>query len=188
MIRSMKISSDPSPNFGFVMKDIGRLYVKLFETAAEHLGITFAEAKVLISLSRTPAVSQIQLAEQTLVEPMSLVRILDRMERDGWIERRPHPTDRRAHQLHLTASAEPMLGKILKVSTQLRVQSLSGFRPEERAVLIGLLERLQEQLLHMTTEQTDKAAQRPPSADERKARPVGHSASSKGARTQRVLR
>ena len=192
MISVMKLSADRSANFGLLMKDIGRLYVKLFNFVSEDIGVSFAEAKVLMCLSQAPAVSQIQLAELAYIEPMSLVRILDRMEHQGWIERRPHPTDRRARQLHLTASAAPMIETIVKVSSQMHVQSLGVFRAEERTVLMDLLEQLHAQLLHMVTEQTDKAVQRPSSGNEtgrragRNARPLARSAASKAARTQRV--
>ena len=94
----MNTPADRLRNFGFLINDIGRLYTKLFEYEADHLGITLAEAKVLIALSRNAGLNQVQLAELSGVEPMSLVRILDRMEADHWIERRAHPTDRRARQ------------------------------------------------------------------------------------------
>jgi MarR family transcriptional regulator, transcriptional regulator for hemolysin len=155
----MSTPADRLHNFGFVIKDIGRLYTRLFEYEAEHLGITLAEAKVLTYLSRNPALSQVQLSELTGVEPMSLVRILDRMEADQRIERRAHPTDRRARQLHLRAKGEATLDQIWKLSAQVRSQSLTGFKVEERNQLITLLERVHEQLLQMT-EQMDKAATR----------------------------
>lgn len=156
----MSASSDRIGNFGYLIKDIGRLYTKLFETEAEHLGITLADAKVLTYLSRNRGISQIQLAELTGVEPMSLVRILDRMEADQWIERRPHPTDRRARQLHLKDQAQSALDQIVKLSTQVRGQSLAGFKADERNVLVDLLERVHAQLLQMLAEQSRKIPQR----------------------------
>src|SRR5262245_20749709 len=104
--------NDRLANFGFLIKDISRLFTKLFESEAEHLGITLAEARVLIYLSRNPGITQVQLAELSAVEPMTLVRILDRMEADKWIERRPHPTDRRARQLLLKERAQSPLAQM----------------------------------------------------------------------------
>jgi MarR family transcriptional regulator for hemolysin len=57
-------------------------------------------------------ISQVQLAELTDIEPMTLVRILDRMESDGWLERRSDPADRRARRLYLTQEGKPMVNKI----------------------------------------------------------------------------
>jgi MarR family transcriptional regulator for hemolysin len=156
----MSTSPDRIRNFGYLIKDIGRLYTKRFEEQADHLGITLSEAKVLTYLSRNSGVSQIQLAELTGVEPMSLVRILDRMEADNWIERRPHPTDRRARQLHLKPQAQSMVDQIAKLSTQVQAQSLVGFKADERSTLVDLLLRVHQRLLHTVSEKNGKPSQR----------------------------
>jgi DNA-binding MarR family transcriptional regulator len=149
----MSTPADRLQNFGFLIKDIGRLYTRLFEYEADHLGIKLDEAKVLTYLSRNPGLNQVQLAELTGVEPMSLVRILDRMAADQRIERRAHPTDRRARQLHLQAHGQSTLEQIWKLSAQVRSRALAGFKADERNLLIDLLERAHEQLVHMVTEQ-----------------------------------
>jgi MarR family transcriptional regulator for hemolysin len=156
----MSAASDRFGNFGFLIKDIGRLYTKLFEYEADHLGITLADAKVLTYLSRNSGINQVQLAELAGIEPMSLVRILDRMEADKWIERRPHPTDRRARKLHLGEQAQPTIDQIIKLSSQVRAQSLTGFKADERNQLIDLLERVHVQLLQMISEQKPRTPTR----------------------------
>jgi DNA-binding MarR family transcriptional regulator len=158
----MSTPSDRMCNFGFLIYDIGRLFTKRFQIEAEHLGISLTEAKVLTNLSRNPSISQAQLAELSGVEPMTIVRILDRMEADKWIERRPHPTDRRARQLHLGERAQSTLEQILKVSTQVRGEALAGIKADERATLLDLLERVHGQLQESLSEQNGKASQRPP--------------------------
>lgn len=141
---------DRTRNLGFLIKDIGRLYTRLFESQAGHLAVSLAECKVLTYLTRHAGVNQVQLAELTGMEPMSLVRILDRMEADGLIERRQHPTDRRARQLYLKDKAQPALDQLWKVSDQVRAQVLSGIKAEDRQWLIGLLEQIHGNLLGLT--------------------------------------
>ncbi len=160
----MSTSPDRIRNFGYLIKDIGRLYTKQFEAEADHLGITLSEAKVLTYIGRNSGLSQIQLADLTGVEPMSLVRILDRMEADNWIERRAHPTDRRARQLYLKTKAQPMIDQIVKLSTQVQAQSLVGFKADERSALVDLLLRVHQRLLHMVSEKNGKHSQRATSA------------------------
>jgi DNA-binding MarR family transcriptional regulator len=140
-------SMDRTRNLGFLIKDIGRLYTRLFESQAGHLALSLAECKVLTYLTRHAGVNQVQLAELTGMEPMSLVRILDRMEADGLIERRQHPTDRRARQLYLKDKAQPALDQLWKVSDQVRALVLSGIKAEDRQWLIGLLEQIHGNLL-----------------------------------------
>lgn len=142
-------------SFGFIVKDIGRLYTRLFEQRASELHVTLAECKVLTYLQRNEGISQIRLAELTGVEPMRLVRILDRMEADDWIERRAHPTDRRVRQLHLRPKAQPALEELWKLSDQVRAQVLAGLKAEERTALMDLLERVH---MNLSRAQVDEAA------------------------------
>src|SRR5277367_5189535 len=97
----MALATDRLRNFGFLVRDVSRLYVKNFERHARELELTLQQCKVLAHLSRNEGISQARLAELTETDPMTLVRTLDRMQRDGWIERRADANDRRAHCLYL---------------------------------------------------------------------------------------
>ena len=72
-------------HFGFIIKDVQRLWVRLFEQRLPQLGMTFTQSKVLVFLSRNEGMTQAKLAEASDTEPMTLVRVLDRMERDDWM-------------------------------------------------------------------------------------------------------
>jgi DNA-binding MarR family transcriptional regulator len=139
--------TDRTRNLGFLIKDIVRLYTKLFERQTNDLDWNLGECKVLTYLHRYAGVSQIRLADLTGVEPMSLVRILDRMESEGLIERRPHPTDRRARQLFLKDKAQHTLEQLWKLSDATRAQALAGIKSDERQMLIDLLERVHRNLI-----------------------------------------
>ena len=101
----------------------------------------------LTELEKNEGISQARLAELSEVEPMAMVRILDRMEADGVIERRPDPDDRRARRLHLTARAKPLLEEIWRLAALTRAETLAGIARAEREALIDLLERLETNLL-----------------------------------------
>ncbi|WP_235936726.1 MarR family winged helix-turn-helix transcriptional regulator [Steroidobacter agaridevorans] len=134
-------------NFGFILKNIERLYTKRFEALAQELSLTLPQCKALFQLSRNEGISQKRLAELAEIEPMTLVRILDRMESDGWVERRPDPNDRRARTLYVTAGAKPVLEQIDRLSAQMRAEALAGLSGEQRNQLMGLLEHVYQNLL-----------------------------------------
>jgi MarR family transcriptional regulator, transcriptional regulator for hemolysin len=92
-------------------------------------------------------VSQKRLAELIEVDPMTLVRILDRMEADGWVQRRSDPEDRRARSLILTDKAKPILDHIWRLAGETRAEVLEDLAVEERIKLMELLERLHTNLL-----------------------------------------
>lgn len=138
---------DKLRNIGFLIKDINRAYTRVYEERVEHLDVTLSQCRALVYISKNEGISQARLAYLTGIEPMSLVRILDRMEADHWIERRVHPSDRRARQLYLKPQCKPTLEQIWKLGDEVRSEMLSGFKSEERAQLLNLLERARDNLL-----------------------------------------
>jgi MarR family transcriptional regulator for hemolysin len=80
---------------------------------------------------------------------MTLVRTLDRMEGDGWLERRPDPNDRRAHQLHLKQAATPVLEEILRLGDKARGEVLRGLSQDDRMKLLTLLEHVHVNLTEL---------------------------------------
>jgi DNA-binding MarR family transcriptional regulator len=88
---------DLDRSFGFLVHDVARLFGRRFnQRALLFLGLTRAQCKVLGYLARNEGINQAGLADLLEIKPMTLVRQIDRMEEDGWIERQPQPGDRRA--------------------------------------------------------------------------------------------
>jgi MarR family transcriptional regulator, transcriptional regulator for hemolysin len=133
---------DRMRNFGFLLKDVSRKYVLRFEQRARGIALTLPQCKALVRLEKNQGVSQARLAELADVEPMTMVRILDRMEADGLLERRPDPGDRRARCLYLTAKAKPLLDEIWRLAELTRAETFAGINRQERDAFIGLLERM----------------------------------------------
>lgn len=133
-------------NLGFLLKDVTRLYVRYFERRARELQLTLTECKVLGYLARNEGTSQARLAEITETDPMTLVRTLDRMQEQQWIERRPDPSDRRAHRLYLREASKPIIARMWKIADQARTEALAGLSPSEREQLIATLERVHQTL------------------------------------------
>lgn len=134
-------------NFGFVLNTLSRLYTKRFERLAHQLTLTLAQCKALKHLTRNQGVSQARLAEIADIEPMTLVRVLDRMELDGWVERRVAPDDRRARSLYVTAGAAPILERMDKITAQMREEALAGLGAEQCAQLMELLDQVHANVL-----------------------------------------
>ncbi len=133
--------------FGFLVKDVSRLWVRHFEQRAVQLGMSLTQCKVLVFLSRNEGATQAKLAELSDTDPMTLVRVLDRMQRDGWIERRPDPSDRRAHRLHLRPASEPVLAEIMRIGEKARNEALAGISADEREQMMTLLEKVRSNLV-----------------------------------------
>jgi len=130
-------------SFGFLVHDVARLFARRFnQQALLCLGVNRSQCRILAYLARYEGINQAGLADLLEIKPMTLVRHIDRMEADGWIERRPDPADRRAHRLVLTKKARPILAGILDVSTAVRRESFANLSDEEGRHLIDLLRRV----------------------------------------------
>ncbi len=104
--------SDHQRDLLFLLNDIGRLLRTEADRLAKTHGMTRAQWGILIWLERTPGLSQRELAEVLEVEPITVARLVDRLEQRGVVERRPDERDRRIWRLHLTAAAHPLMGEI----------------------------------------------------------------------------
>lgn len=128
------------PNIGYLLNDSSRLLRRAFDERVRELGLTAVQARLLLALQKFPDNNQVFYADRLEVEPITLTRIVDRMEEAGWIERMTDPADRRARRLHLTDKSRGIVSKL-----RLRVEGLVedmafGLSPGERAELKRLLE------------------------------------------------
>ena len=144
----------PGRTLGFVLNDVARLMRKRFEQRARAaaLGLTRAQAAVLAYLARQEGINQAALAQLLELEPITLARLLDRLQAAGLVERRPDPKDRRAHLLYLTAAAYPLLDRIFALAAEVREDALAGVAEADRGRLLDLLIEMKANLI------TDAAA------------------------------
>lgn len=138
---------NPQPTLGFVLNDVARLLRKRFEQRARSLGLTRAQWQVLAQLSKNEGIHQGGLADLLDIEPITLVRILDRLEANGFVERRRHPTDRRIWLLHLTPKAHPMLDLMREIGDATRQEALVDLSDAERHQLLTMLTTMKQNLL-----------------------------------------
>jgi MarR family transcriptional regulator for hemolysin len=139
-------TDDRLRNFGFLLKEVTRRYVLRFEVHARAISLNLSQAKALIRLQKNEGVSQARLAELVEVDAMAMVRIVDRMEADGLLERRSDPADRRARCLYLTAKAKPLLEEIWRLVELTRAEVLAGISKAERDVFMDVLERIHDNI------------------------------------------
>lgn len=124
------------------MADNSRLMRRLFDDRVRNLGLTAVQARLLLALDRHPDRNQAFYAERLEVEPITLTRIVDRMEAAGWIERRADPADRRARILHLTDKARDIAAQVESIVGRLVSDMLIGLSKREQLQLDDMLGRI----------------------------------------------
>ncbi|MFL6776740.1 MAG: MarR family winged helix-turn-helix transcriptional regulator [Sphingomicrobium sp.] len=117
---------------------------KAFDRRAVGLGVTRAQWKVLFRLERQPGLRQIELADMLDIEPITLSRIVDRLEEAGLVERVADPTDRRAWRLHVTARAQPLIEKLRRVADEMISEAFAGIDEKDIEITRQVLRRAHE--------------------------------------------
>jgi MarR family transcriptional regulator, transcriptional regulator for hemolysin len=137
---------DFNRSFGFVLHETARLLSKRYDQRAKSLGLTRAQIQLLAYLVYHEGINQTGLADLIEIEPISLARLIDRMEQAGWVERRPDPHDRRAWLLYITEKAKPVFAEMVKIGRAVRDEALTGFSPHESEQVMELLLRVRRNL------------------------------------------
>lgn len=137
---------------GFLLADVSRLMRRNFDGRARSIGVTGPQWRVLTALVRNEGINQGGLADLIEVEPITLCRMVDRLQEAGLVERRAAPNDRRAWQLFLTDKARPLLAQLRECAEVLFVDALEGFDDAEQAQLVDLLERMRQNLSRKNNE------------------------------------
>lgn len=146
------MSPQNQPSIGMLITDLGRQLRRQFDRRAKDLGYTRVQWQALTHLSKNEGIHQTGLAELLEVEPITLCRLVDRMEEGGLVERRPDPEDRRARRLYMTDRAREASGELRIHGAEMMDAVTAGFSGEELEQLRELLMRLRTNILALSEE------------------------------------
>lgn len=132
-------------NFGVLLHEVARYWRAELDRRLRHLGLSQSQWLVLIKLP-DEGMMQTALARKVGIEGSTLVRLLDRLQANGWIERRDMPGDRRAKRVVPTAKAKALQHEVAVIAQALREQLLAGIDPEHVAVAAEVLSQLRQKL------------------------------------------
>jgi len=133
------------------LHDVARMLRTRFDRWARTYGLTRAQGVILARLYRQPGLSQIEMAAICEVEPITVGRLVDRLEARGLIERRADPTDRRIKRLHLLPAAGPIVAKIETYRNELSEYLLDGASAKEREGVVDVLLQMKNKLTMETS-------------------------------------
>jgi MarR family transcriptional regulator, transcriptional regulator for hemolysin len=146
-----------------LLHETARLWSRHYdrEVRTRFPGMTRARCAVLRHLAQYQGVNQVTLAGILDIRPISLVRLLDRLEAAGFVVRRPHPDDRRVHVLGLTAKAAPIVERIDGLTRKIYDDLQLGISKAEASQLHALLFRIGSKLAGRPGEKSSSEPLRP---------------------------
>lgn len=131
----------------FLLADVGRLVRTHADRKARESGMTRAQWVILARLERQNGLTQRDLAALLEVEPITVARLLDRLQARGLIERRADPADRRVWRVHLTPAAAAVLRQIAAYRATLHEEITAGLEPAAVERVVNALLRMKANLL-----------------------------------------
>ena len=134
-------------NFGMLLGETARLWRTKLDQHLRPLGLSQAKWLVLLHLSLAKQdLTQKELSERLNIEGPSLVRLLDRMEQEGWVLRQASSLDRRAKTIHQTEKAADMTREIKRIAKGVREQLLAGIDQRDLEVASSILQQIKQRV------------------------------------------
>ncbi len=141
-----------------LLHDVARLIRIEADRRARGLGMTLTQWKLLVSLERRPGLTQKEAADFLEVEPISVARLVDRLEASQMVERRPDAEDRRVWRLHLRPAAAGALRKIQAIRSDMADDIARDIEPNTLAALRAGLQQMRINLTQPAQEPIKESA------------------------------
>ncbi len=133
--------------FAYLMQDVTQHLRKHFDRRATKFGLTRAQWRALKTIRRNEGLSQTALADYLDMAPIPVGRVIDRLEKAGYVERRADPGDRRCWCLYLTAKAHAVVDEMEIIASGLRDDALQGIQRADFETLLRVLAQLKDNLV-----------------------------------------
>jgi MarR family transcriptional regulator, organic hydroperoxide resistance regulator len=142
----MSQHSEPPP-LDFLLAQVSRLHHYRAHELLDGLGLYRGQPPVLFALWERDGLTHKELAGQLEITPATVTKMIQRMEKAGFVQRRPDASDQRISRVYLTDAGRTVRAQVRAVWDRMEVENFAGFNDEERAVLRSFLQRLRENLL-----------------------------------------
>jgi MarR family transcriptional regulator, transcriptional regulator for hemolysin len=142
----LDMRSDLEDDFVVLLYDVARQMRTVMDQMARDHESTRAQCIILARLERQPGLSQNELAAIAEVAPITVARLVDRLEAQGLVERCTDPKDRRIWRLRLTPAAAPVLRDIKMYRAEMRTLMTKGITPAALKTMVAGLRKMKENL------------------------------------------
>ncbi|MEY4160796.1 MAG: hypothetical protein RLZZ136_1417 [Pseudomonadota bacterium] len=142
-------------NIGYLLAQVSRLMRRAFDEKARLIGVTRPQWQVLTLLIAHEGINQGGLADILEVEPITLGRMVDRLQDAGLVERRPDPADRRAWRLYLTDKSRALHEQLRPLADDMIEAALEGIDHAKRSDLTQSMIRIRSNLTRRSVDGAD---------------------------------
>lgn len=142
---------------GFLVHDVSRMRRRVVDRALKPLGVTRSQWWVLAFLSRADGMSQVALAEELDLGKVALGQLIDRLEKTGFVSRRPDKDDRRVKRVFLTKRSQALISRIRASVSVTEKEILGNVDESDLRATVRALRAMKENLLKLIGEGDEEA-------------------------------
>jgi DNA-binding MarR family transcriptional regulator len=139
-----------SESIDFLLAQICRLHYVRAHTLLETLGLYHGQPPMLRALWKQEGLTHSALAAQLHVQPATMTKMVKRMEKAGFVERKSDPDDQRVSRVYLTDAGRDVQAQVKQVWRTMEDETFAGFTMEERVLLRRFFLQMRENLLRVT--------------------------------------
>lgn len=140
------MDSSFNARLGFTIGDVTRLYRREFDRRAAHLELTRVQWRALRRIARAQGLTQVDLADALELAPIAVGRVLDRLEKAGFVERRPDPKDRRCWRLYLAPGSARVMAGVDRIAADLVEDVFAGIASQDLEATARVMAVLKQRL------------------------------------------
>jgi MarR family transcriptional regulator for hemolysin len=138
---------DYENSIGFVVYSASKMMQKAFDLELRNkIGINLAQSKVIFALYMQSGPTQREIADIIGVETPTLVPIIDKLEEDGYVKRKPDAQDRRIKRIYVTAKTDSLWDSMMDCITQIRKVATKDLSEQEIKSALGTVKKITENL------------------------------------------
>ncbi|OYR29015.1 marR family protein [Brucella pseudogrignonensis] len=128
------------------MAKVNRRLRTLFDARVKERGLTLARARTLLTLIEQEGLYQKELAEVLEIENATMVRLIDGLERQSFVERQAVEGDRRAKRIVMTEEGKSLAEQVVKLAGDVRADLLEGVSDEELTVALKVMRKMSDSM------------------------------------------
>ena len=144
--QAKKPQSEGQLNLTRTIHEVSLMISRIFNRRVKDVGLTRVQWQTLYLLYSRDGLTQTELADGLAMAKPPLGKVVDRLEEEGWVERRDDPTDRRAKRVFLTEKVAPLIPQLKLLVDEIGSIAMNGISQADRIALISLLEAVHTNL------------------------------------------
>lgn len=147
MIRKQMKKFEYENSIGYIVYFASKAFQKAFDLELRNkIGITLTQSKVIFALNMFSGLTQRELADKIGIETPSLVPIIDKMEEDGYLKRKPDSKDRRLKRIYTTPKTDALWNSMMECASQIKKVSQNKISEQEVKSALETIKKITENL------------------------------------------